>query len=238
MTAESMIAAARGEVGYLEKASDAFLEDKTKNAGSANYTKYGAWYGLNPGAWCAMFVSWCAWKSGAGDIVPRFASCTLGIAAFKKLGRWHEREGFLPEAGDIVYFGTNGLPQHVGIVTCVEDGRVYTIEGNTSGGHTLVPNGGAVAEKSYDMSYKKILGYGRPAYKGEDRVTYEEFVGFMKRYERERALEAPAPWSAEARAWAENSGVIRGDGEGMRYRAPMTREEYVVMAYRQAGGKA
>ncbi len=238
MTAEKLIAAARGEVGYLEKASAAYLDDKTKNAGKANHTKYGAWYGIDPGAWCAMFVSWCAWKCGGEDIVPRHASCTAGINAWKKLGRWHGREGFEPAPGDIVYFGVNGVPQHVGIVTKVTEERIHTVEGNTSDFSGLVPNGGCVAEKSYQKHFAKILGYGRPAYEGEDRVTYEEFVGFMERYENERADEAPAPWSAEARAWAEGNGIIRGDGERMRYRAPLTREEYVVMAYRQTGGRA
>jgi hypothetical protein len=40
---DALIRTARGEVGYLEKASDAQLEDKTANAGKANRTKYGAW---------------------------------------------------------------------------------------------------------------------------------------------------------------------------------------------------
>ncbi|MBR5381450.1 MAG: CHAP domain-containing protein [Oscillospiraceae bacterium] len=238
MTAERMVAAAKGEVGYLEKASAAFLGDKTKNAGRANHTKYGAWYGIDPGAWCAMFVSWCADRAGAGGVVPKHASCTAGIAAFRKLGRWHERKGFVPKPGDIVYFGTDGKAQHVGIVTGFDGRRVFTVEGNTSGGHTLIANGGCVAEKSYDRDYARILGYGRPDYEGVDRVTYEEFVGFLKRYEREKAMEQPAPWSAEARAWAEKNGLIRGDGEGMRYRSPLTREEYVVMAYRQTEGRA
>ena len=33
-----LIKTALGEVGYLEKASNTYLDDKTKNAGKANYT--------------------------------------------------------------------------------------------------------------------------------------------------------------------------------------------------------
>ena len=37
-----MVTLALSEVGYHEKASNAFLEDKYANAGSGNWTKYGA----------------------------------------------------------------------------------------------------------------------------------------------------------------------------------------------------
>ncbi len=233
-----MISTALSEVGYLEKASDRCLEDKTGNAGKANYTKYGAWYGINPGAWCAMFISWCAQRSGNADALPKHASCSAGIAAFKKLGRWYDRRGFEPKAGDIIYFcDKNGSPQHVGLVTCVTKTQVMTVEGNTTGGSTVVPNGGSVSEKSYSRDYSRILGYGRPDYR-EDDVKYEDFLTFMKRYEAEKAAEQPSDWSKDAREWAEKEGVIRGDGEGMRYKCPLTREEYVVMEYRRRSERA
>ena len=60
-TAEELISVARQEIGYLEKASDAMLEEKTANAGMSNYTKYGRWYGQNGLYWCQQFVSWCAY---------------------------------------------------------------------------------------------------------------------------------------------------------------------------------
>lgn len=47
------------EVGYIEKASDEYLDYKTENAGRANYTKYGKWIGANGDFWCASFISWC-----------------------------------------------------------------------------------------------------------------------------------------------------------------------------------
>ena len=39
-TVETLIKIAEAEVGYLEKASNSQLDDKTANAGSNNYTKY------------------------------------------------------------------------------------------------------------------------------------------------------------------------------------------------------
>ena len=67
----------------------------------------------------------------------------------------------------------------------------------------------------------------------EEPMTYEQFVAWMDRYLAQRAQEPPAAWSAEARAWAEEAGIVRGDGAGqMRYRSFVTREETVEMLYR------
>ena len=49
----------------------------------------------------------------------------------------------------------DGLPDHVGIVEKVENGRVYTIEGNTSD---------SCRQRSYPVGYYHILGYGIPDY--------------------------------------------------------------------------
>lgn len=39
-TASKLLEIARAELGYMEKASNSNLDDKTANAGSANWTKY------------------------------------------------------------------------------------------------------------------------------------------------------------------------------------------------------
>ena len=65
--------------------------------------------------------------------------------------------------GDIVIFRNES---HVGIVEYVSGGYVHTIEGNTSGGSTLVANGGGVFQKCYSLSSSYIEGYGHPAYSG------------------------------------------------------------------------
>ena len=60
--ASKVLKIAEAEVGYLEKASSASLDNKTANAGSANYTKYGrdmckitGVYGTHA-AWCHCFL--------------------------------------------------------------------------------------------------------------------------------------------------------------------------------------
>lgn len=172
-TAARLIAIAKGELGYLEKKSNSQLESKTANAGAKNYTKYGAWYGLNPAAWCAMFVSWCfgqltGSKLGAQNMLCGFlwTSCTAMYNAFKKEGRVFST----PKAGDIIVFNKapgSSTMAHTGIVTEVKGGRVYTVEGNTSAASGVIANGGGVAAKSYALTNNRIGGYLRPEYDAE-----------------------------------------------------------------------
>ena len=70
-----IVTIALAEVGYREKASNAALDDKTANAGAANWTKYardlaaaGYYNGNKNGyAWCDVFVDWCFFKAyGSG----------------------------------------------------------------------------------------------------------------------------------------------------------------------------
>lgn len=144
-----MIAIAKAEIGYLEKKSNANLDDKTKNAGSNNYTKY--WRDVYPAyqgqAWCACFVSWVLMKafgqSNAKKLLKHwpYVYCpTLGSLFAKNVN---------PKVGDIVIFYRNGVFAHTGIVTNVSGDKFWTIEGNASGASGITPNGGGVVEKTY-----------------------------------------------------------------------------------------
>ncbi len=76
-----------------------------------------------------------------------------------------------------------------------------------------------------------------PRWKEDGQVTQEEFGAMMDKYLAGRAERAPAAWSEAARAWAEESGLIRGDGKGaMRYGAFVTREELTVLLKRLRDG--
>lgn len=69
--------------------------------------------------------------------------------------------------------------------------------------------------------------------KEEQPVTYEEFSAFMDRYLTDRARQAPAPWSAQARDWAEKAGIVQGGSDGERkYKSFVTREELIQMLFR------
>ena len=138
---------ALGEVGYQEM-------DANGNTGtSGNYTKYGAWYGINPGAWCAMFVSWCANQAGVSTaIIPKYAAVQAGMEWYKEQGLFKYKEEYTPKAGDIMFMKSNGA-SHTGIVLYCDGKTLYTVEGNTND---------CCACRKYDVTNSKITGYGLP----------------------------------------------------------------------------
>lgn len=67
----------------------------------------------------------------------------------------------------------------------------------------------------------------------EDDMTQEQFDAQMEQWLARRAAEPASDWSAGARAWMEEMGLLRGDGQGDRqYRAFCTREELAMVIYR------
>ena len=120
---------------------------------------YWSWYGFSSRVeWCAIFVSWCADQCGYLDagIVPKFAGCGVGVQWFQNRGQWLPGSA-TPEPGMLIFFKWYGsdssIADHVGIVESVENGRVYTIEGNA---------GDQVRRNSYPIGYGEIKGYGVP----------------------------------------------------------------------------
>ena len=127
---------------------------------------YWSWYGFNSRVeWCACFVSWCANECGYLDagVIPKTAGCISGSNWFKDRGLWQDNS-YEPRPGDIIYFDwdnkgssgpQDGLADHVGIVEKVENGLVYTVEGNS---------GDSCRENRYAVGHYEIYGYGTPAY--------------------------------------------------------------------------
>jgi len=65
-----------------------------------------------------------------------------------------------------------------------------------------------------------------------EQMTQEQFEQRMAQYLRTLAEKDPGDWSADARAWAEQTGLLQGDSGGMRYKSPVTREELTEILYR------
>lgn len=186
--ANDVIKIASAEVGYLEKASNSQLDDKTANAGSKNYTKFardldnipGFYNGKKNGyAWCDVFVDWCFVQAFGVDKAKELllqpnkslgAGCKYSMNYYINKGQFHEK----PEIGDQIFFKSGTTITHTGLVYDVDKTYVYTIEGNTSSESGVVANGGSVRKKKYKLSYNKIAGYGRPAYDKE--VLYKPSV--------------------------------------------------------------
>lgn len=199
--AERVIATAVAEIGYLEKATNARLDDKTANAGTNNWTKFArdldnlgdVFNGRKNGYdWCGVFVTWCFVQAFGKELgqkllcqPPRSLAAGVKYAAnyFKNKGQFHTGG---PQPGDQIFFygSTTDVWQHTGLVEKVEGGKVYTIEGNTTGASGVVYNGGGVARKSYALNYGRIAGYGRPDWTliEEDIMTGEEIYEALNKH--------------------------------------------------------
>ena len=107
--------------------------------GNVGRGSYWSWYGFNSRVeWCACFASWCTNECGYIDtgVIPKFKGCVSGVQWFKDKGQWLDGPAE-PVPGMIIFFdwndenGQDGESDHVGIVEKVENGIVYTVEGNS-----------------------------------------------------------------------------------------------------------
>ncbi len=162
-TRSKIVAQARSWIGCKESDGshrqiiDAYNADKPLPRGyKVSYTD----------AWCATFVTACAIKCGATDIIPKECSCNKMIELFKGLGCFVENDAHVPAPGDIMFYdwddsgkGDNaGQSDHVGIVEAVSGDTVTVIEGNYSN---------ACKRRTMKVNGKYIRGYGVPKYDSE-----------------------------------------------------------------------
>lgn len=159
-TREKIVARARSWIGCKESDGshkqiiDVYNADKPLPRGyKVSYTD----------AWCATFVTACAIKCGATDIIPKECSCNKMIELFKGLGCWVENDAHLPSPGDLIFYdwddkgtGDNkGQSDHVGIVEAVSGNTITVIEGNYNN---------ACKRRLLNVNGKYIRGYGVPKY--------------------------------------------------------------------------
>lgn len=155
---EDIVAVAESQLGYSESTRNYLVEENDTVKG---YTRYGQWYGIPHGDWCAMFASFCLhYAQVPGDVIPLECSCTKWISKLEErelyltaAEAFTEEGEFLPVSGDLIFFDNNGdgLSDHVGLVASVEDGLLHTIEGNV---------GNSVRRLKYELTNPMILGYG------------------------------------------------------------------------------
>lgn len=154
---QKLIDKTQGEIGYKE-----YGKEKTKYAEKHFPQVQGQF-------WCdtfvdSMFVE-AFGRENAKKMLGGFSAATKESKKnFEEMGLWHDAKGYTPKPGDQIFFkyGRNGNPvDHTGIVTRVENGVVYTIEGNTNA-NANERNGTKVVEKSHSLTNKTIVGYGTP----------------------------------------------------------------------------
>ena len=141
---------------------DAIVTVALSQVGNIGGGPYWSWYGFGSRVeWCACFVSWCADQCGYIDtgVCPKFSGCGNGVQWFQERGQWLDGSA-KPVPGMVIFFDwdnkggsgpQDGEADHVGIVQKVEDGIIYTVEGNS---------GNLCRVNSYPIGHYEILGYG------------------------------------------------------------------------------
>ena len=142
---------------------DMIVQVALSQIGNVGGEPYWSWYGFGSRVeWCACFVSWCADQCGYIEtgVCPKYAGCVNGVQWFKDHGQWADNS-IEPTPGMIIFFDwdspngssgpQDGLSDHTGIVERVENGVVYTVEGNS---------GDSCRENHYPVGYYEVLGYG------------------------------------------------------------------------------
>lgn len=133
-----------------------FINTALKQVGNKGGEKFWKWYGFGSRQeWCACYVSWVEDSQDyiSEGIAPQFAMVKDGANWFKDRDQWLE-SGSTPVANDLIFFDweSDGVMDHVGIVTAVVDDKVYTVEGNSSD---------RCRQKRYKLTDPVIAGYGR-----------------------------------------------------------------------------
>lgn len=181
------------EVGYLEKASNAYLDDKTKNAGYNNITKYWrdlrkmgrmAIYGYSAGSsfvggaswpYCAAGQDWSFVKAlgveRASELLLHGTSAFINCQTMYNKAKAASRIVKKPQAGALaLFYNSSGTHYHVEFIYKVDDTRFYTIGFNTSGASSVVANGGGVCAKKYAIT-STAAHFFLPEYKGKVNLT-------------------------------------------------------------------
>lgn len=150
----------------INYSDDQIVTVALSQVGNVGGEPYWSWYGFGSRVeWCACFVSWCANECGYIDtgVVPKYAGCVNGVQWFKDRGQWLDGSSE-PVPGMIIFFdwdnkgssgSQDGQSDHTGIVEKVENGIIYTVEGNS---------GDSCRINQYSVGHYEILGYGVPHY--------------------------------------------------------------------------
>ena len=214
MTADRLLALARGELGITESPK------------GSNIVKYNDAYGGGPKAWCCVFLWWLFQQAEASALFyggGKTAYCPSLLS-------WYRSHGQIVQGnyqpGDIVFFdfNSNGQPDHVGLCESWDGVKITTIDGNTGEGNEA--NGGAVMRRTRSAS--QICAAARPAYVSRATVcpNTEEQAWFDRLMSDWLDRQAQAPKSSWSRM---DEAKAAGITDGTRPGSFATREEVATM---------
>ncbi len=167
-----VVAVAQTQLGYRESVKNVILEDDQLKG----YTRYGAWYGIPYGDWCAMYASFCLSYAGVEEY-PLEAGVDRWIVSLTEAGFYETPDLYTGKPGDLIFFDHDQKPDaripvnadHVGIVVELipangeEPAMIKTIEGNTRD---------RVAYATYELDDPTIIGYGKIPYGEMFQLTH------------------------------------------------------------------
>ena len=217
---------------------------------NSNKVKYSTWYygrevSGDSYPWCMAFVQWC-YNEAQMKLPYKTASCSALLNWYKQ----HHPECVVtkPEPGDVVIYDFG----HTGIIESAAIGKITAIEGNTTAGNSgSQSNGGGVYRRTRSTSC--VRAYIRPIKamqttetEDDGMLTYEQWKEYQARYRKELQDNDSGTWSAEARKWAVETGLIAGSGTApdgspnFMWEDQLTREQLVTVLHRfaQQMGKA
>ena len=212
MTADKLLALARGELGVTERPAGS-------NKVKYNTAYYGREVSGNGYPWCCTFVWWLFQQAGASGLFfggGKTAYCPTLLTYHKKQMVW---EDYRP--GDVIFFNFSGKASaaHVGICEEWDGENIITIDGNTGSGNEA--NGGAVLRRTRNKKY--IVGAYRPAYREEETLTQLQFDNLMADWLARRSEQPESPWGKMPEA--KRMGIT----DGTRPQSFATREEVATM---------
>ena len=159
------------------------------------------------GKWCHRFVDWLAMNAGIPkEMIPNTSNCGKGIVWFAtnqnsngfffknaehkaRMTRAYsalndqpdeltvEEMNYVPHPGDYAYFRSKNAAEtvnvsHVGIIAANGSNAVETWEGNV---------GNKVVRRSYLLTDRRIIGYGKPRYAGNQNIISDFIlVGYRR----------------------------------------------------------
>ena len=191
--------------------------------------------------WCAAFVSVIASQCGLLDILYPECSCGRMLDTYKRRGYWVEDDRFIPQAGDLIFYGWNdsgtgdymGFPNHVGIVINCDGQNMAIMEGNYQN---------MVRSRSLKVNDRFIRGFATPDYASkataegvpvecvleERELTDKECYDILQRAMRYAAT-LPLPDYARIEF---REAMEAGITDGTRPNQLATRWQAALMAYR------
>ena len=185
---------------------------------------YGAAY-----PWCCTFV-WDIFRMAGSSELFYDGKKTAYCPEVVNWGRENDLIVPLTEGrpGYLILFDWNhdGVADHIAIIEKQLDKNIYrTIEGNTAVGNDS--NGGEVMRRTRDTN--TVCCIIRPRYQEEEKMSYEDFIEYMIRYNSELAnMGVPQDkksWQYQAWEFVTMSGI----SDGYRPYSPVTRVELWAM---------